>query len=177
MSDLLQTHRRLLAQWRTKMNLVGPGDLSDHYDDCTRALGWLKPTGRWVDLGSGAGFPGIVLAAMFPDLRVDLVDSRSKRCAFLNRVLAESETDPERVRVHCTRVETLEAGLWNGVVSRAFAPPPVAMGHAQRLLAPDGMAVLFLQEDTAPPVTDGMTVFHVERYAVSGKRRKAVGLR
>lgn len=181
MSDLLKTHRRLLAQWRKTMNLVGPGDLSEHYDDAERALRWLATSGlplagRWVDLGTGAGFPGIVLAAMYPELEVDLVDSRSKRCAFLNRVLTEAQIDPKRVRVHCTRVETLPAGQWDGVVSRAFAPPPEALGHARRLLVPGGTALLFLQEDTEAPQVEGFEVFHVEHYEAGGKRRKAVGL-
>lgn len=177
MSDLLVTHRRLLEQWRKTMNLVGPGDLSEHYVDAERALGWLTPTGRWVDLGTGAGFPGIVLAAMYPELEVDLVDSRSKRCAFLNRVLTEAGTDPERVRVHCTRVEKLPESTWDGVVSRAFAPPPKALAHARRLLVSGGTAVLFLQEEAASPAVEDFDVFHVEHYAVNGKRRKAVGLR
>jgi len=173
---LLETHRRLLAQWRKTMNLVGPGDLSEHYADSEQALGWLNPTGRWADLGTGAGFPGIVMAAMYPELQIDLVDSRSKRCAFLNRVLTESGTSPERVRVHCTRVEDLPASTWDGVVSRAFAPPPQALSHARRLLIPGGTAVLFLQEDREPPAMDDFHTFHVEHYRVNGKRRKAVGL-
>ncbi len=177
MQDLLETHRRLLAQWRKTMNLVGPGDLSEHYQDSERALAWMKPSGRWVDLGSGAGFPGIVLASMYPELQVDLVDSRSKRCAFLNRVLTEAGIGTERVRVHCQRVEKLEGGQWDGVVSRAFAPPPKALSHARRLLVPGGTAVLFLQEETSAPVVEGLQVFHVEHYVVGGKRRKAVGLR
>jgi len=175
--DLVETHRRLLAQWRKKMNLVGPGDLDEHYQDSARALSWLKPTGRWVDLGTGAGFPGVAMAALFPELRIDLVDSRSKRCAFLNRVLTEAVVSPERVQVHCTRVETLPSNSWDGVVSRAFAPPETALEHARRLLVPGGTAILFLQEDTEPPAVHGFEPFHVEHYVVNGKRRKAVGLR
>ena len=87
MSDLLSTHRRLLERWRKSMNLVGPGDVQVHFDDCQLALATLTPEGHWVDLGSGAGFPGIPLAATWPELRVDLVDSRKKRCWFLEQVL------------------------------------------------------------------------------------------
>lgn len=177
MPELLSTHRALLERWRTMTNLVGPGALDAHYDDARAALSWLEPQGRWVDLGSGAGFPGIVFAAMFPELTVELVDSRKRRCAFLERVLAEAQTAPERVVVRCMRVEGLEPHAYDGVVSRAFAPPPVALAHAHRLLVPGGTAVLFLQAGVAPPTHDGMTLFHVEPYSVDNKARQAVGFR
>src|SRR5688572_1968559 len=54
--DLLEVHRRALEQWRGSMNLVGPGDLEEHYADSEAALAGLRPVGRWADLGTGAGF-------------------------------------------------------------------------------------------------------------------------
>lgn len=176
MSELLDVHRALLARWRKSMNLVGPGPLDPHYDDCDAAIGWLEADGHWADLGSGAGFPGIVLAARFPDLRVDLIDSRRKRCVFLQQVLGEADEDPGRVSVHCLRVENLQ-GPYDGIVARAFAPPPAVLDHAARLLRPGGTAVLFLQADAEVPEDPRFEVFHVEHYGVDGKARKAVGLR
>lgn len=85
MPTLAETHRRVLEQWRGAMNLVGPGPIAPHFADSEAALAGLDPVGRWVDLGSGAGFPGLVLAAMYPSVAVDLVDSRKKRCVFLAR--------------------------------------------------------------------------------------------
>ncbi len=176
--ELLETHRALLARWRDAMNLVGPGDLSEHYEDCTKALAWLRPTGRWVDLGSGAGFPGLVFASSAPPgVSVDLVESRQKRAAFLREVLIAARVPDERVRVLRQRVEDLEPESYQGVLARAFAPPPEVLGHAARLLVPDGVVVLFLQEADAPPPDPRFTVFHVERYSVAGRQRKAVGLR
>lgn len=177
MRDLRAVHRDLLERWRHITNLVGPGPVDEHFQDCERALGWLSPTGRWVDLGSGAGFPGLVLAAMAPELKVDLVDSRSRRCAFLERVLVEAGVAPDRVRVHCKRVEQLPDAAWDGLVARAFAPPEVVLEDAARLLRPGGTVVLFLQGDAALPEDDRYDVLHVEHYAVGGKARKAVGLR
>lgn len=178
MPDLRAVHRDLLERWRHITNLVGPGDLDEHFVDCERALAWLKPEGRWIDLGSGAGFPGLVLADLAPELTLDLVDSRQRRCAFLERVLTEAQVPPDRVRVRCERVEALPSGEWNGVVARAFAPPPVVLAHAARLLLPGGVVMLFLQEDAELPTDDRFEVFHVEHYDVDGSRsRKAVGLR
>ncbi len=176
MPDLMNTHRALLERWRKSMNLVGPGDVGVHFDDCTLALAGLEPKGHWVDLGSGAGFPGLVLAALFPDLRVDLVDSRQKRCVFLEAVLGEAGVGPERVTVHRTRAEQIE-GPYDGLVARAFTAPEVVMDYAQTLLRPGGLVVLFLQDDAEVPQRDGFEPFHVEHYAVDGKQRKAATLR
>ncbi len=160
------------------MNLVGPGDLEEHYEDCSRALAWLVPAGRWVDLGSGAGFPGIVFAATAPPtVSVDLVESRQKRAAFLLDVLVTAQVPDDRIRVLRQRAEDLEPESYQGVLARAFAPPPEVLNHAARLLVPEGTVVLFLQEDDTPPSDDRFEVFHVEHYVVRGRTRKTVGLR
>lgn len=177
MPDLLATHRRLLEQWRGAMNLVGPGDVGEHYLDADRALAGLEPTGRWADLGTGAGFPGVVLAARFPHLQVDLVDSRRKRCVFLEQVLGEAGVPSARVRVVCGRVEELEAAAYDGVTARAFAGPSEVLDHAARLLVPGGMVVLFLQADAAAPDDPRFEEVHAERYAVAGRERRSVTLR
>ena len=169
MADLLSTHRDLLERWRKSMNLVGPGDVQNHYDDCRLALHWMKPEGRWVDLGSGAGFPGIVFAAMFPHLQVDLVDSRKKRCIFLQTALGEAGVPTERVQVHRVRVETLE-GPWDGIMSRAFAPPEAVLDHAERLLREGGTLILFLQEEAVIPERQDWQMFHVEQSRLSKEK-------
>ena len=61
------------------MDLVGPGPLEPHFQDAAGAVAGLEAVGRWVDLGSGAGFPGIALAARHPGAEVWLVESRRKR--------------------------------------------------------------------------------------------------
>ena len=173
MQDLRETHRALLERWRKSMNLVGPGPVDVHFEDSEKALAPLQPAGRWVDLGSGAGFPGLPLAAMHPQLVVDLVDSRRKRCTFLNEVLGRAGVSAERVAVHCMRVENL-TGPYDGVVSRAFAPPAVVLDHAERLLVKGGTLVLFLQEEADVPSDPRFEMFHVEHYEVAGRRRKSV---
>lgn len=176
--DLLATHRALLERWREAMNLVGPGDLDEHYQDCARALAWLRPVGRWADLGSGAGFPGVVFAARAPpQVSLDLVESRQKRAAFLREVLREAAVPEDRVRVVRGRVEDLDPQSYQGVLARAFAPPAEVLGHAARLLDTDGTVVLLLQADQEVPPDDRFAPFHVERYEVGGRPRKAVALR
>ena len=176
LSDLMNTHRQLLERWRKSMNLVGPGPIDVHFDDCTLALSGLQPVGHWVDLGSGAGFPGLVLASLWPELQLDLVDSRQKRCVFLEAVLAEAGVPSSRVQVLRQRVEDL-TGPYDGAVARAFAAPERVLEFAERLVRPDGLVVLFLQADTEPPERTGFELFHVEHYEVQKKRRKAVTMR
>ena len=113
---------------------------------------------------------------MWPSLHVDLIDSRRKRCTFLEHVLEEAGVDPQRVRVICDRVERVD-GPYDGVVSRAFAAPEVFLEHAARLLHPNGVAVLFLQGDADVPQDERFDVFHVEPYRLGSKHRKSAALR
>ncbi|MEZ4240387.1 MAG: 16S rRNA (guanine(527)-N(7))-methyltransferase RsmG [Myxococcota bacterium] len=173
-SPLIAAHRRLLAQWRGAMNLVGPGPLDPHYADADVGLALLDPdppAGRWADLGTGAGFPGIPFAARFPSARVELVDSRQKRCVFLEHVLREAGADG--VTVRCARIETLPPGAYDGVVSRALAPPAEVLGHAARLLRPGGRAVLWLG-DAEVPLPPGFQLIARHRYASDPPRQVLV---
>ncbi|MCA9570039.1 MAG: class I SAM-dependent methyltransferase [Myxococcales bacterium] len=173
---LLTTHARLLERWRKAMNLVGPGPIAAHYEDANRALKGFRPSpGRWVDLGTGAGFPGIVFAAMHPDLPLELVDSRQKRTRFLEEVLAEA--DWQGVDVLCTRHETLPEGAYAGVMSRALHAPERMVEVARRLLVPGGTLLLFLQDDAPIPTDIDLEVFHVEHYVVDGRPRKLAASR
>lgn len=176
-SDLLEIHRRTLELWRVSMNLVGPGDVGEHYADASAALEGLAPAGRWVDLGTGAGFPGIVFADRFPDVTLELVDSRRKRCVFLEHVLAEAGVPPSRVRVRCERVEALPNATYDGVMARAFAPPVEVLAVARRLLVPGGTVLLFLQSDGEGAGADDFEVIESRGYSVGERRRKVVSLR
>jgi 16S rRNA (guanine527-N7)-methyltransferase len=173
--QLLAVHRELLEQWRTRMNLVGPGPIDVHYTDAERALAGRELTGHWADLGTGAGFPGIVLAARHPRVRLDLVDSRRKRCVFLEECVHRSGATGLEVR--CTRVETLPDAHYDGVVSRAFAPPPAVFEHARRLLKPGGQIGFFLQDDTRLPAAEDFEHVAETPYVVDGKSRRSVWLR
>jgi 16S rRNA (guanine527-N7)-methyltransferase len=176
-ADLLVVHRELLEQWRTVMNLVGPGGLDEHYVDADRGLRALRPTGQWADLGSGAGFPGIPFLARFPAVQLDLVESRAKRATFLEEVLGRTGLRPPHARVVRGRVEDVPPHSYDGILARAFASPDVVLTHAERLLVPGGTAVLFLTEDQPLPALDGFEVFHVEHYEVDRRSRRTVELR
>jgi len=173
MSDPLAVHRALLERWRRAMDLVGPGPLEPHFQDATGAVADLPVSGRWADLGSGAGFPGIALAAAYPEAEVWLVESRRKRVVFLQKVVAEAGLSNAQVR-H-TRTERLPDGCLDGVISRAYRPPEAYLSDAARLLRPGGVAAVMLGDRgwDGPPA--GWTVVSESRYAVGdGHRRRVV---
>lgn len=170
----LLAHLSLLEKWRGAMDLVGPGPLAPHFDDAIAAVGWLKAEGEWVDLGSGAGFPGVALAAMFPSARVTLVERRQKRAVFLREVAAATKL-PNLTVIEGDSAD-LPAAAYDGVISRAYKPPPEVLVDAARIAKPSGVCVLLLAREDAP-LAPAWEVFHVERYVIEGKNRSAVGMR
>ncbi|CAA7621982.1 16S rRNA (guanine(527)-N(7))-methyltransferase RsmG [Magnetospirillum sp. UT-4] len=141
----LSAYAELLRRWQARINLVGPDTLPDlwhrHFFDSAQLIPLLPQTvHRLVDMGSGAGFPGLVLAAMgVPD--VHLIESDSRKCAFLReaaRVMAVTVT------VHNSRIEAVEPLGADVVTARALAPLHRLFGWAERHLLPGGHA-LFLK--------------------------------
>lgn len=171
MPDPVAVHRELLESWRKAMDLVGPGPVDEHFADAEGAVRGLDARGTWLDLGSGAGFPGIMLAARWPEAHVTLVERRQKRAAFLDEVVARAGL--ANARVHAGDTDDLPRGVWHGVVSRAYKPPPAYLADAIELLGPGGVAVL-LTAGEAPAPPPGLELFHVERYVVEGKSRASV---
>ena len=140
---LIESHRRLLSIWRNKMDLIGPGPMEPHFTDAWSAVQGLPVQGHWVDLGSGAGFPGIALAACYPDASFTLIESRRKRATFLNQVIRQAQAT--NITVICDRTENI-AGPFDGVISRAYKPPLDFLVDADRLTNIGGYAVCLLGE-------------------------------
>ena len=156
------------------MDLVGPGPLEPHFQDAVHALSWIDWDGAWVDLGSGAGFPGISFASRYKNSTIDLVESRRKRSIFLKELI--SATGLNNARVLNMRAESLEPGSYDGVMSRAFMKPVAYLELARDLVRDSGVVVLLLAQGD-PPGVEGLEVFHVEHYRLGQKERQAVGYR
>ncbi len=168
----LAAHRRVLESWRTSMDLVGPGPVDPHFDDANEAVRTLHVHGRWLDLGSGAGFPGVALAAWHPNAAVTLVERRQKRAAFLEVVLGAARLS--NASVHCGDADQLPIG-WDGMISRAFRAPQEVAALASRLLVPGGRLVLMLARDESGTPA-GFLEEYVHSYTIDGKARRAVVL-
>ncbi len=163
-------HMTMLAKWRKAMDLVGPGPLEPHFEDAALAMSALKPVqGLWADLGSGAGFPGVALAARHPELTVHWVESRQRRVAFLKRVIGPLSN----AKIMHQRSESLTDGAYIGLVSRAYKPPEGVFEDARRLLAPGGHVALMraAPDVEAPP---DFEMFHVEHYTLSDGRNRCL---
>lgn len=135
-----------LTGWNERLNLVAPSTIPDvwrrHLWDSAQLVS-LVPEGAktLVDLGSGAGFPGLVLAILRPDLDVHLVESIQKKCRFLEAAAEVTET---RLTVHCTRAEDLLRLKADVVTARAVAPLERLFPLAYPFFKP-GTIALFLK--------------------------------
>lgn len=143
----LDTLAALVARWNPAINLVAPASIArlrDRHIADSLQLVALAPAPRlWADLGSGGGFPGLVVAAALaeraPECRVVLVESDGRKAAFLRTA---AQAMGLTVTVHAARAEAL-APLGADVVSaRALAPLPVLLPLVRRHLASDGVALL-----------------------------------
>ncbi len=128
----LTRYAELLDAWQSHTNLIAKSTLPEiwdrHFADSAQILRLAPAAKVWLDLGSGAGFPGLVIAilgANHANFVVHLVESTAKKCAFLAEVARQTEAP---VEIHCMRVEELERSDKNlnpeVVSARALAPLP-----------------------------------------------------
>lgn len=143
----LSVYERLIAQWNPAINLVSRSSLADfwgrHALDSAQLLRLAPPDVRtWLDLGSGGGFPGLVVAILAaeqrPDLRVTLVESDQRKAAFLRTVARETGT---AVTVIAERAELVPPAGADVVSARALAPLDRLLPLAERHLAASGVAI------------------------------------
>ena len=123
---------------------------------------------RLLDVGSGAGLPGVVIAIMRPDVDVTCLDAVAKKTAFVQQVAAELKL-PNLRGLHA-RVETL-AGAYDVISSRAFASLPDFYNGSMQLLAEAGVWLAMkgkVPADELAALPPGADVFHVEQLTVPG---------
>lgn len=101
----------------------------------------VREAGQIVDMGAGAGFPGIPLAVALPHSRIKLIESQARKCAFIERV--EVAAQIENVETVCARVEEWPEGLdaHDVVLARALAAQPIVLEYAAPLLRLGGALV------------------------------------
>ena len=158
----------LLEAWNPKINLVGPGTPAQwwtrHVEDSIQLAHLLPQDGACADLGSGGGFPGIVLAAI-QGRPLHLIESDGRKCAFLREVSrAMSLTN---VTIHAERIEDIALPPMAVVTARALAPLSSLLVHAHRLLGRDGVAVFPKGRNAEAELTAAATHWHMttERFA------------
>lgn len=151
----LQAFAELLLKWNRVYNLTAIRDpaelLTHHLLDSLAVLPHLAGVSRLVDVGSGAGLPGIVLAIARPQLQLSSVEAVNKKASFQQQAKIELELDNFAVinrRVEQLRADELGGGAVDGVISRAFASLADFAALAGHLLAPG--AALYAMKGVYP---------------------------
>ncbi|MEM9010113.1 MAG: 16S rRNA (guanine(527)-N(7))-methyltransferase RsmG [Pseudomonadota bacterium] len=169
-----QIHHDLLLAWTKRINLVSRHSVADiwsrHFADSAALWPFAPSHGSWLDLGSGAGFPGLVIAAIAAehaeDLRITLVESDQRKAAFLREVV---RTAALSVAVVSQRVEAAPPQNADIVSARAFAPLRRLLAHAAPHLAVDGRCLLHKGAQYQSELTDAARDWHSRAEALPNR--------
>jgi 16S rRNA (guanine527-N7)-methyltransferase len=166
----LGTYLAELDRWRRKVNLTGDLSREDLVEHALESVAWqsLIPDGaRVIDIGSGGGFPAVPLAIVRPDIRMTLLEPRSRRAAFLRHVRRSLGLQGTQVLV--SRVEELERPAWNVATTRAVGDLGRLLGEAQ-FLERSGVLLVWTTEaqDVAAQLGSHFALERVE--PLSGRR-------
>lgn len=177
----LQAYLDLLARWNTTYNLTAVRDrsqmLRQHLADCLAVLPPLQrelarhatTAPRVLDVGSGGGLPGVVLAACLPQMQVTCIDTVAKKAAFIRQAAAELAL-PNLEAAHA-RVEQWQALPFDLITSRAFASLADFTRLTRHLLTTQGVWMAMkgkTPEDEIATLGADIEVFHVEQLVVDG---------
>lgn len=145
--DDLARFGALVSQWTARINLISPASIPDiwnrHILDSAQLFDLAKDGRTWIDLGSGGGFPGIVVAIIARELqptwRFNLVESDQRKTAFLRKAAQELGLV---LHLHATRAESLKQMKAQTLTARALAPLSDLLSLVHRHLEPGGHAIL-----------------------------------
>lgn len=154
--ERLEAFEALIRRWSARGNLVSRGDLhrlrARHVEDSLALLPFCR--GRFADVGSGAGFPGVPLAIARPDMPVVLIERSARKGRFLRHAVIELGLGNVEVVIGDAAGYRPEP-LFDTVAARAVAPPAAAWALLQPLLAARGQALLQSRERLARELFDG----------------------
>ena len=167
----LEKLSRFLAEENDRQNLVSRSSLDDiwirHFADSAQLLNHVprETPSTWLDLGSGAGFPGLVISILQPDREIVLVESRRKRVEWLETMI--STLDLPNCRVEGSRLEVVESFPAGVISARAFAPLPKLLRLSARFstggtrwVLPKGRSATQEVEELSPKLKQ---MFHVQQ--------------
>ncbi len=153
----LKTYAGMLVDWNARHNLVSDKSLADvwrrHFWDSAQLAPFIpKSSETLADLGSGAGFPGLVLAELLRDrLTVELYESTAKKAKFLQAV---TERLCLPVQVRNARIEEAQRKVFDVITARACAPLPRLLGYAQHFAGPDTVLLFLKGQNVGAELTE-----------------------
>lgn len=174
-SDKLDVFRSLLIKWNPRINLVAHTTLVDvitrHFSDSAQLVGLAnKAPDHWVDIGSGGGFPGLVVAILLsetsPRSVVTMIESDSRKAAFLRTVLRDTRVPGT---VLAQRIEDAEPQQADVLSARALAPLPKLLSFADRHLSDNGTALLMKGQNWEKELSDARRQWHFSYVAHKSK--------
>lgn len=148
-ADRFEIYYQMLIDWNFRINLTAITEKEDvakkHFLDSLSALPLLSENASVIDIGTGAGFPGIPLLIMRPDLKVTLVDSLQKRIVFLKEVLQALDLSASCVHSRAEDIGRNPSyrGTFDYSVSRAVAPLPVLVELTIPLIKTGGKSICY----------------------------------
>lgn len=168
--EMLYQYLKLLTEWNGRMDLTAVSDdeetVDKHFIDSLTILknGIINEDASLIDVGTGAGFPGMVLAIARPDLQVTLMDSQKKRLLFLEKVIEETKT--QNVKVIHSRAEegARKAELrerFDFAAARALAPMNVLCEYMLPFVKPDGYALCWKGPAIKDELESGRKAAHI----------------
>lgn len=160
----LKAYADLLIDWNARHNLVAKSTLPDlwhrHIWDSAQLASLLPPeTKTLADLGSGAGFPGLVLAALRPDISVTLHEATTKKCAFL---LAATDRMGLKADVQNARMEEMPRQSFDVVTARAVAPLPLLLQYAHNFLGSNGVCLFLKGQNVGSELTEATKYWNMK---------------
>ena len=168
-SERLEILVALLRKWSPRINLVGRATLDDtwtrHVLDSAQIFE-LAPKGArdWLDMGSGGGFPGLVIAALAaekaPEMAVTLVESDVRKCAFLHTAAREMRV---KTTVVNSRIEALAPASRDVVSARALAPLTKLLALAEGQAGPGTICLFPKGAGAASELTEAARDWHIRR--------------
>jgi 16S rRNA (guanine527-N7)-methyltransferase len=136
----LLIYKELLMKWNNSFNLTSVKNteiLTHHFLDSLAVIPFIKSS-TLLDVGTGAGLPGIVIAIVNPDIKVSLIDKVGKKITFIKRIIAE--LDIKNIETYHDRVELLSSEeKYDGIISRAFSNMEVFIKSTKHLIKTQGV--------------------------------------
>lgn len=175
----LYCYANLLADWQQRMNLVGPSTLpliwNRHFRDSAQLLPIAGTGQRWLDIGAGAGFPGLVLAILDPAAQLTLVESITKKCHFLSCVATETGTNTQ-IAVANVRIENMASQRFDIITARAAASLDTLFDWGLRFAGPRTRWILPKGARVQEELASAAAHFHFDYQLVASRTDSAANI-
>lgn len=169
----LEKYLEILLKWNPKINLVSKNTIETawkrHFVDSAQLIKHVPDFHKWADIGSGAGFPGMVIAILaaelYPESEIHLIESDQRKCAFLRNVSRETSVRPI---IHNCRIEEFKDDEFDIVSARALASVELLLQYSEKLLSQQGKCLFLKGRQCDTELTEAQKTWNFEYDKISG---------